>query len=218
MRIPLRGPEVALDAGEDRREPDQLPVRVQPEDRVDQPVAAVGHREALPEPPPHLAGADVRAWRARGPRRRLPRLVLRPALLVAAQQAAVVEADGSPPSHSASSIGSVRPHVPQRVANMSAIARREARLAVRRRAASEEGGVEVAQVGRPQDELGKQPRQRARLEAERAALAIDRGAGDPTAAAVEVGHDVARLRVRLETGEQQVRRRVAARAARTRAA
>ena len=91
-RLDRRRAQVALDPGQDRRQPDQLAIRVQVENHVDQVLAAVGDREPLAQPLPHLGGADV----ARGPlsigRSRLDRLVLGSALLVAAQRASIVDA------------------------------------------------------------------------------------------------------------------------------
>ena len=57
-----------------------------------------------------------------------------------------------------------------------------------------EGGVEVADVRRTEDDLGEHPRQRARLERDRPALAVDRGARDPAAATEQVDDDIARVR------------------------
>ena len=86
-----------------------------------------------------------------------------------------------------------RPQVAQRVANSSPT-RLQAGLAARRGAHRLERGVEVAEVRRAEDELGEEPGQRARFEARPRALAVDRGAGDPAAAAGEIEDDVARLR------------------------
>ena len=83
----------------------------------------------------------------------------------------------------------------------------EARLAARRRGHALERRVEVADVGRPQDDLGEHPGQRARLERDRPALAVDRGAGHPAAAAEQVGDDVAGARVELDPGGDQRGRR-----------
>ena len=64
----------------------------------------------------------------------------------------------------------------------------------------------MAQVGRSKDELGEEAGERAALEAERAALPIDRRPRDPAAAPVQVGDDVARLRARLQPRLEQVGR------------
>ena len=66
----------------------------------------------------------------------------------------------------------------------------------------------MADVGRAQDDLGKHPVERTRLEGHGAALAIDGGAGDPAAATEQVGHDIARPRVGLDLrGDDPGRRR-----------
>ena len=85
--------------------------------------------------------------------------------------------------------------------------RLEAGLAARGRGEALDGGVEVAQVGRPEDDLGEQPVERRRLEADGLALGVDGGAGDPAAAAEQVEDDLARLRCGLEAGRDQRRGR-----------
>ncbi len=83
----------------------------------------------------------------------------------------------------------------------------QAGLAVRRRAHRLERGVEVAEVRRPQDELREEPGQGRRFEADRAALAVDRGAPDPAPSPGKVEDDVAGLGVGLDPGGDQPRRR-----------
>ena len=82
----------------------------------------------------------------------------------------------------------------------------EGRLLARRRRDRLEGGIEMTDVGRPEDDLGQQPGERARLEAGGPALAIDGGPGDPAAPAVEVDDDVARPAVGLDPGRDQLGR------------
>ena len=56
----------------------------------------------------------------------------------------------------------------------------------------------MADVRRAQDDLGEHPVERARLERDGAALAVDGGAGDPAAATEQVGHDIAGSRVGVD--------------------
>ena len=81
-----------------------------------------------------------------------------------------------------------------------------------------EGGVEVADIGRPQDDLGQEAGQRARLEAGRPALAVDRRPGDPAAPAVQVDDDVARAGCWPRSGRRPAPAAGAGRAGRRRAA
>src|SRR4029079_7417287 len=74
----------------------------------------------------------------------------------------------------------------------------QAGLSPRRGAHRLERRVEVAEIRRPQDELREQPGEGRRFEADGATLAVDRGAGNPTAAAGEVEDRVARLRIGLD--------------------
>ena len=202
-----RGPEVALDPVEDRVEADELARRVEIEQAVDEVRAALDD-----------AGIDRGA--ARGPRRSPPgspapgrrsassrsaRPLLAAAALAAADGAAVVLADrsrdraGARPASSGGRRSRSTSSIVERsgrtsrsgVTNSSPTAtfrldwrRGEARHRLERR-------IEVAEVRRPEDELGEEAGQRRRLEADGAALAVDRGPGDPAAATVEVEDDVA---------------------------
>jgi len=58
--------------------------------------------------------------------------------------------------------------------------------------------VEVAEVRWPKHELGQQPGQRARLEAHRPSLPVERRVGDPAAATAQVQDDVAGGGMRLD--------------------
>jgi hypothetical protein len=60
-RLDRRRPEVALDPVEDREEADELAIGVQAEDGPDEPVAAVGDREAIAQAPPGRRTADLPA-------------------------------------------------------------------------------------------------------------------------------------------------------------
>src|SRR6185436_11886151 len=186
-----RRAELALHAGENRREPDELPIRVESQDRVDEGIAAVRQREALPQPLADLPCPDIAPGAVHVRVGRLDDLMLGPVLLVATELAAVVElrrlitlpfelVDRQRP---AARDALRREHVVDREA--------QAGLAVWRGAEGGERSVEVAEIGRPKDDLGEEPGQRAGLEREAASLPVDGGAGDPAAAAVEVGHDVA---------------------------
>ena len=61
----------------------------------------------------------------------------------------------------------------------------------------------MAEVRRPQHDLGEQPRERGRLERDGAALAVERGPGDPAAPAVQVDDDVAGTGVRLDPRDDE---------------
>ena len=65
----------------------------------------------------------------------------------------------------------------------------------------------MAHVGRPQDDLGEHPRERARFERDRPALAIDGRPGDPAAAPEQVDDDVARPGVEVDPRVDDRRRR-----------
>ena len=54
-----RRAEVALHASENRREPDELPIRMQRQELGDQGIAALGRREPLAEPLADGRGTDV---------------------------------------------------------------------------------------------------------------------------------------------------------------
>ncbi len=144
--------------------------------------------------------------------------VLAAAQLVAADRAAVVLARGPGTGRAAIVVGAlggpghlVEDHRP--VAGGAAAReavrdpRLEAGLAAGGRGQRLDGGVEVAQVRRAEHDLGQQPVEGGRLEADRAPLPVDRGAGDPAAAAERVEHDVAGRRGGLEPGGDQRGRR-----------
>ena len=80
----------------------------------------------------------------------------------------------------------------------------ERRLLARRGGDRLERGVEVADVGRPEDDLGQQPGERARLERGRPTLAVDRRARHPATAAVEIDHHVAEARMGLDPGGDEL--------------
>ena len=65
----------------------------------------------------------------------------------------------------------------------------------------------MTDVGRPQDDLGEHPRERARFERDRPALAIDGRPGDPGAAPEEIDDDVARAGVEVDPRIDDRRRR-----------
>jgi len=200
-----RSAEVALHAGENRGEPDELPVGMQAEDRIGQRGAAVGRREAIPQPRADVVGADVAPRALDVLRAGLDRLVLRAVLLVAAELAAVVDPRRllrlpldlvdrqRPPARHAPRREQVVDREPQ------------AGLAVGRRAERRERGIEMPQVRRAEHDLGEQPGERAGLDGEGPALPIDGGTRDPAAPAVQVRHDVAGRRVRLQPGMHELR-------------
>ena len=204
-----RGAQVALDPLEDRAEADELASGVQVEQLVGQALRTGDLREPVEQGRAHRLGADVGRGAAQvvGVERRLA--LLGPAALVAADRAAVVPADRSHPTGDAhvvvdrpdDLVGDEHP-VARRAARREQVADRdlEARIAARRGGQPLERGVEMADVGRPQDDLGEHPGQRARLEGDGPALAVDGRPGDPAAAAEQVGHDVAGAAVELDPG------------------
>ena len=224
-----RGAQVALDPLEDGAEADQLARRVQVEQLVGQGLGAVrrpgtgraasrASRRPRRRPAPgrgrrHRAapgaarrrragrgrpcsGSAGRPAAARPPRRR-PSVVDRPDDLVDDERPAA-----------------------GRAARREQVADRdlEAGLAPRRGGHPLEGRVEMADVRRPQDDLGEHPGQRARFERDRPALAVDRGPGDPAAPPEQVGDDVARARCGARSGPRRGPAAAAARAGRRRAA
>ena len=68
------------------------------------------------------------------------------------------------------------------------------------------GPKQMADVRRAQDDFGQQAGERACFEAGRPPLAVDRGAGNPAAPAVEIDDDVARPAVGLDPGGHQLGR------------
>ena len=159
-----RGAQVGLDAIDDGGEAHQLARRVQVEQLVDQGRRPVHGREPGLDDRPDLVGPDVRseADQVLGIEWRLADLGLAP--LVTADRAAVHAGDrlglrfrGGPDEllgdqHPAAGGAARRIQVAQRDL--------EARLASRGRGHALECGVEVADVGRSQDDFGQHPRQR----------------------------------------------------------
>ena len=164
-RLDRRGAKLALDPGEDRREPDELSIGVQAEDRVDQRVPAVREREALRQPRAHLRRPDVPPRPLRVGGGRLDDLMLGPVLLVAAQLAAVVDPRRlvALPLHLVDREGAAARRAARREEVVDG--QSQARFAMRRGPERRERGVEVAQVGRAQHDLGEQAGERAGLEA-----------------------------------------------------
>ena len=67
--------------------------------------------------------------------------------------------------------------------------------------------VEMAEVGRTEHDLRHESRERGRLDRERPAEPVERRARDPPASAMELQHDVARHRARLDLAAQPWQRR-----------
>ena len=225
-RIDGFGPEVAVETLEDRREADELAWRMQIEDLVDEPVIAVERREALVEKAP---GVSMGLGRGRSlevgvVNRRVT--LLAAADLVAAERAPEMLAHGNGAAglhgkrmarggRSGRTLAGGR--FPDELVGDD---RPAARWAVRREQVADEQlqarlaawcgrdrlerGVEVADVRRPEDDLCHEPRQRARLERDGAALPVHGGTGDPAAAAVEVDDDVTGRRERLDVRSEEL--------------
>ena len=210
-----RGPQIALDPFQDCPEADQLAARVKVEQLVGQSRRALDRREAGKEGGPHRLGADVGldALEIVGIERGLAELGA--AALVAADRAAVVPGGRSHPAgdarlvvHGPDDVIDDEGPAAGRAAGREHVADRglEARLAPWRRGKTLERGVEMAHVGRSQDDLGEHPVERARFERDGAALAVDRGPGDPAAATEQVGHDLARSGVGVDPRGEDARR------------
>ena len=215
-RLDGRRAEVALDPFQDRVEPDELARRVQIEQAVDERLAALDDREAIAK----ISAGHVRVVRDRARQgevvivERCRPLIGAPAL-AAADRAAVVLAgwDGV----GVFLVGRLSPAPDELVGREHPLAGGtagreqladpdlEARLAARRSGHRLERRIKVAEVGWPEDELGEEPRQRARFEADRRPLAGNRGVGHPAAPAVEVEDDVARRGVGLDAGDDERR-------------
>ena len=198
-------------------EADQLPARVEVEQLVGQALGPGHDREAGEQAGAHRLGADI----GRGPtqvvgvERRLA--LLRATALVAADRAAVVPGRRPCPSgdprlvvdRPGDLVDDERPAA-GRAAGREQVADRdlETRCAARRGGHPLERGVEVADVGRPEDDLGEHPRERVRLDRDRQALPVDGRPRDPAATAEQVGDDIAGSRVLFDPrGHHRGRRR-----------
>ena len=196
------GPEVALNAFEDRLQADELAGRVEVEQAVDERLAPLHDGEPVAEPVPGDIGVVGEAARPRVivlvERRRS---LLGPAPLAAADGAAEVLAGGRGLGTGSIVVGRGagpdelvgREHpLAGRAAGREEVADRDlqARLAARGGGHRLERRVEVAQVRRAEHQLGKESRQRARFEADRRSLAGDRRVGNPAAPTVEIEDDV----------------------------
>ncbi len=89
-RLDGRRPEVTLDPIEDRRQPDELAVRVQLEDRPDEGLTALGNGKPLAQPAANRRPADLAPGSPDVGFVGLGRSELTPALLVATDRAAVL--------------------------------------------------------------------------------------------------------------------------------
>ena len=206
------GAQIAFDPLQDGHERHELAVRVQSQQLVHE-VRCPMHRC---EPVPCRGSRGVPAHVRRG-----PDPVLRIEWLLAQLgAAALVPTDRAPilPGHRhGNAVGTV--HQPaDLVDNQHPAARRtargeevtdghlQARLAAGRGGDALEGGVQVPDIGWPQDDLGKHPVQRRRFDGDGSTLAIQGCAGDPATAPGKVRHDVTRTRVRLDPlGQQRAR-------------
>ena len=173
-RLDRRRAEVALDPFQDRVEPDELARRVQIEQAVDERLAALDDRESIAK----ICAGHVRVVRDRARQgevvvvERCRPLIGTPAL-AATDRAAIVLAgrDGvgiflvrrlCPAPDEL--VGREHPFAGGTAGREQlADPDLEARLAARRSGHRLEGRVKVAEIGRPEDELGEEPRQRARI-------------------------------------------------------
>src|SRR4029077_13119605 len=175
-----------------------------------------GGRETGKERGAHRLGADIGAdpLQIVGVERRLAQLAT--SALVAADRAAVVLGDRSHPpgdpglvvddpqdlvdDERAAACRAARPeHLAER--------RLEAGFAARGGSQALERGVEMADVGWPEDDLGEHPIERARLERYRSALAGDGRPRDPATAPEQVRHDLTSARVRVDPRADKAGRR-----------
>ncbi len=188
---------------------------------VDEVVVAVECRESLVE----LAPDRAVGIRRRGSSPvvvvdgRVP--LLAAAELVAADGAAIVLADQAPRRRSRRAgilLVVARDGLPDelvhhgrpaagRAAGREQLADRnlQARLLAGRRGDRLEGRVEMADVGRPKDDLGEQAGERVGLDRDRSTLPVHGRTGDPAAAAMEIDHHVAGAGVLVDRGRDQVR-------------
>ena len=202
-------PQVPLDPRHDRGQPDELARRMQVEQLVDEVRRAVDRRKPLGQLAADRRGPDV----GRGPDEvvgvELGLALLPAAALVATHGAAVALGDrarrlaivlGLP--HDL--VGDERPAA-RRAAGREHVAERhlEARFATRGRGDALERRVEMADVGRSQDDLGEHPRERARFEGHDPPLTVEPRPGDPAAAPERVGDDVAGTGVRVDQGDDE---------------
>ena len=207
-----RGPQVRLDPVDDRGERHQLARRMQVEQFVDELRRAVHGGEPRLDHRADLVGADVRPEpdQVLGIERRLADLASRRA----GRGRPCSGRPGRPPRDAGSRggpdelLGDEHPAA-GRAAGGVQVAERDlqARLAPRRGGHALEGRVEVADVGRPQDDLGQHPCQRVRLERDGPALPVEGRAGDPAATTEQVRDDVAGPGMRLDPGRDEGLRR-----------
>ena len=210
------GPQVALDPLEDRTETHELAAGVEIEQLVGQALGAGDLREADAQRGPHRRRTDVgsRAPDIVGVERRLA--LLRAAALVATDRAAVLPRGRPDPSgdpglivhgpddligdqHPTAGGAARREEIPDRDL--------EAGLPSRRSRETLEGGVEMPDVGRPQDDLREHPGQGAGLERDGAALTVHCRPGHPPATPEQIGDDLPRSRVQVDAGRDDRRRR-----------
>ncbi len=213
-----RRPEVALDSLEDRRQRRELARRVQVEQLIGERLAAFEDRKPVSQ---HVAGiariAVQRELEVVGVERRLA--LLAATQLVAAHGTAIVLAHRLRTDRLAVrslGLGGPRDLVEDDGALAGGAATREPVGDRRLEAGFASGGrrqrldrrVEMAEVWRPEDDLGQQAVERRALEAHALALAVDGGPGDPAAPPEQVEHDVAWGRCRLDPrGDEGGRRR-----------
>ena len=198
--------QVALDPVEDGGQADELARRVEREELVDEALRAVDRREPDAQRGPDLLDPDVGAGPGEVVVVERTLALLGAAALVAADRAAVVPGDRASPrprrrssgrrrraaAQTISSTTSIRPQVAQRVAYRSPsetfrLDSRRGEAAMPWNAASRwrtSGGRSTTSASIRVSGVD--------FERDGAPLAIDRGAGDPAAAAEQVGDDVAR--------------------------
>ena len=189
------------------RQPDELARRVQVQQLVHQQRRAVDRREPGLDHRPDLIGADVGAEpdEVLGIERRLAQLGL--AALVATDRAAIDAGHGVRGWIAGRPDELLRDEHPAagRAAGRVQVAEGDlqAGFAARRGGHALERGVEVADIGRAQDDLGQHPGERVRLQADGPALLVESRAGDPATTAEQVRDDVTGPRVRLDPGRDE---------------
>ncbi len=207
-RLDGRRPQVLLDAGQDAFDGRQRARRPEVEDLIGQALVAGHDRDALAD---GRARRPVRGQRARpigvgGIGRHGARFGA--SHLVPAGGTAIDLAEGR--------VGVAVPHelvdddrsATGRAGRDEELVERlaQADLATRLGAERVDGGVEVTQVRRTEDDLGHQAREGGRLVDVGAPEAGDGGPSDPAAAPVQVDDDVAGRRAGLDLGHHQVER------------
>ncbi len=204
-----RRPQVRIEAVNNRLDRRQRARRVQPQDLVRECIDAGDDRESRPQRKPRrLAAGDLdRTLRIRGIRGGHAGFAT--AELVPAGQAAVELAERDDPVRLPDELIHDRRAPARGATRREEVAQRlpEAGLPQGRIGERRESRVEMADIRRPQHDLGEEPRERRRLERERASLTAHRRPRDPGSTAEQIDDDVPGTRPGLDLRGDPVERR-----------